>query len=406
MSMISVRRHLTRSALDQSIGKHLKKAGWARTSFLRLVGSVRSRSVLLRPHPDGGRIDVEGLSRLVGGVLNLALHCKDWRRRPEEWSPSEDNPIPLFSSLAHHLLADYPVPPVLLSPWFRGRSPETWRQQGWFIHLGRGGSPRTAGLPIPITRRIAHEFAQAPPQFRVEYAIRWAQVLGLGGTESLAHTLARSELGRSFHAEEFWVTVIHFFINNPGIPERDIHAIVDYLAVQRFAPRFATIGDDVDVTLGPAQPDLTMKGRTASSLLRQVARWRKERDDRSNPDRVLLTWDHSSFGEYTRVEEDGTTWTIRELLDSAALVQRGAIDGALRRHLRGAMSQAIGHDLVAGDRGRRGPPTHADDRGQPRDARDRTGQDGPQRRARRTIEDTSRAVGRAAGTGLRSCGIM
>ncbi len=148
-------------------------------------------------------------------------------------------------------------------------------------------------------------------------------MLGLGGTESLAHALARSELGRSFHAEDFWVTVIHFFINNPGIPERDIHAIVDYLAVQKFAPRFATIGDDVDVCLGPAQPDLTMKGRTASSLLRQVARWWKERDDRSNPARVLLTWDRSSFGGYTQVDEDGKTWTIRELLDSAALVDEG-----------------------------------------------------------------------------------
>ncbi len=167
-----------------------------------------------RRRPDRRRGAVPGRRR----GPQPALHCKDWRRRPEEWSPSEDNPIPLFSSLAHHLLADYPVPPVLLSPWFRARSPETWRQQDWFIHLGRGGSLRTAGLPIPITRRIAHEFAQAPPQFRVEYAIRWAQVLGLGGTESLAHALARSELGRSFHVEQFWVTVFHFFINNPGIP--------------------------------------------------------------------------------------------------------------------------------------------------------------------------------------------
>ena len=264
------------------------------------------------------------MPRVVGGVLNLALHCKDWRRSPEEWCPSEDNPIPLFSSLAHHLLADYPVPPVLLSPWFRKQSPETWRQQGWFIHLGRGGSLRTAGLPIPLTRRIAHEFAQAPPHFRVEYALRWAQVLGLGGTESLAHALARSELGRSFHAEDFWVSVIHFFINNPGIPERDIHAIVNYLAVQKFAPRCVLIGDDVHVALGPPQPDLTMKGRTASSLLRQVARWRKEHEEaRSRTGREILSWPRSSIGDYRTVHEDGTTWTIREVLDSDALVAEG-----------------------------------------------------------------------------------
>ncbi len=171
---------------------------------------------------------------------------------------------------------------------------------------------------------MAHEFAQAPPQFRVEYALRWAQVRGLGGSDALAHALARSQLGRCFHAEDFWVTVIHFFINNPGLNERDINSIVDYLAIQKFAPRFVNIGDDVHVTLEPEQPDLRMKGRTASSMLRQVAQWRKQQEeDRSKPRREVLKWDRSSFGEYVKVEEDGTTWTIRELIDSDALVAEG-----------------------------------------------------------------------------------
>ena len=39
--------------------------------------------------------------------------------------------------------------------------------------------------------------------------------------------------------------------------------------------------------------------------------------------RETLTWTRSSFGEYVHVEEDGTTWTIRELLDSNALVAEG-----------------------------------------------------------------------------------
>jgi hypothetical protein len=320
----SARRDLIQSILDPSIRKCLKKAGWAKAMFLRLVWCVRARSGLLRPCSDGGRIDLAGLPRIVGGLLNLAIHCKDWRRAPESWSPPDDNPIPLFSSLAHHLLADYLVPPVMLSSWFRGQSSEIRRQQDWFKHLGRGGSLRTADLPIRLTRRMAHEFAQAPPQFRVEYALRWAQVRGLGGTDALARALARTHLGRNFHAEDFWVTVIHFFINNPGLSDRDINSIVDYLAIQKFAPRLVTIGDDVHVALEPAQPDLRMKGRTASSLLRQVAQWRKQQEeDRSKPRRETLTWARSSLGEYVKVEEDGTTWTIRELLDSDALVAEG-----------------------------------------------------------------------------------
>ena len=245
------RRDLTQSVLDLAIRKCLKKAGWARTMFLRLVWCVRARSGLLRPGSDGGRIDLAGLPRIVVGLHNLALHCKDWRRAPEAWSPPDDNPIPLFSSLAHHLLADYPVPPVLLSSWFRGQSSEIRQHQNWFKHLGRGGSLRTADLPIRLTRRMAHEFAQAPPQFRVEYALRWAQVRGLGGPDALARAVASTQLGRYFHADDFWVTVIHFFINNPGLSERDINSIMDYLAIQKFAPRFVNIGDDVHATLDP-----------------------------------------------------------------------------------------------------------------------------------------------------------
>jgi hypothetical protein len=319
----SARRAFTQSVVDRLIRDHLKRAGWARKMFLRLIWAVRSRSALLRPHRGGGRIDLTGLPRIVGGLHNLALHCKDWRRAPEEWRPPNDNPIPLFSSLAHHLLADYPVPPVMLSSWFLAQSPEARRHQNWFKHLGLGGSLRTAGLPIRLTRRMAHEFLQAPSGLPVDYALRWAQILGLGGTDALAHALASTRLGRDFHADDFWVTVIHFFINNPGFGERDIVAIVDYLADQKFATRRVTIDDDVDVDLGPPQPDLTMKGRTPVSLLRQVARWREERADPSKIRRERLIWTRSAFREYCRVEEDGTTWTIRELLDSDALVAEG-----------------------------------------------------------------------------------
>ncbi len=389
------RRDLTQSVLDRSIRKCLKKAGWAKTMFLRLVWGVRSRSALLRPRAGGGRIDVRGLTRIVGGLLNLALHCKDWRRVPEEWRPPDDNAIPLFSSLAHHLLADYPVPPVMLSCWFRGHSPEDRQQQDWFKHLGRGGSLRTAGFPIPLTKRMAHEFTQAPPRFRIEYALRWAQVLGLGGTDALAHVLARTQLGRYFYADDFWVTVIHFFINNPGIGEGDIGAIVDYLADQKFALRLVTIGDDVHVNLGPLQPDLTMKGRTPASLLRQVARWREERANPSKSRRELLTWARSSFGEYRKVEEDGTTWTIRELLDSDELVAEGQ---SMHHCVASYTAQCWKRSITIWSLGIEG----VEDRQRvltielnPTTARDPAGQHGMQRIARRPVAGSSRAVGRA-----------
>ena len=96
-----------------------------------MLGDVRGRSDLLRPARYRGHVEVARLDAIVGGLLALTGHRKDWLRPSEAWSPEGSSPIPLFSSLAHHLLADYPVPPVLLSAWFlgdgwEGRQPQRW----------------------------------------------------------------------------------------------------------------------------------------------------------------------------------------------------------------------------------------------------------------------------------------
>ena len=75
------------------------------------------------------------------------------------------------------------------SVWFLGNGREAVRQQGWFLHVGRGQNIRTADLPLPYTKRMAHRFMQAPADFTVEAALRWGQIHGLGGKERLARTI-------------------------------------------------------------------------------------------------------------------------------------------------------------------------------------------------------------------------
>jgi hypothetical protein len=77
----------------------------------------------------------------------------------------------------------------------------------------------------------------------------------------------------------------------------------------------------------PPQPNLSMKGRTPRSLLRQLGEWhawlRQQERVRS------FRWGPSGIGEFRWVEsEQGRPgyrcWTIRELLSSGALHREGA----------------------------------------------------------------------------------
>src|SRR5262249_49909715 len=147
------------------------------------------------------------------------------------------------------------------------------QQQEWFVHVGRGQNIRTADLPLPYTKRMAHYFMQAPAGLTVEAALRWGQIHGLGGSERLARAVIGTRLGASFRHDDFWITVLRFFIANPMLDLAHVGPIVDYIEEQRFVSQSVLVAPGVVERGGPAQPNFTMKGRTPTSLLRQVEAW-------------------------------------------------------------------------------------------------------------------------------------
>src|SRR3954469_12909919 len=179
----SFREH-ARRLLDGSVHAARSLAGrhdGVLPAYMRLLWQVQSRTGLL--HSTGRAGDLR--TPLNAGLLALALHHADWVRPVETWSPEAENIWPLFTSLAHHLLARYPVPPFMTSVWFELPPGEVLPQHGWYKHLGLGRNIRTARVPIRLTRAMAHLFTQAPHHYGAVAALRWAQVRGLGGGEAL-----------------------------------------------------------------------------------------------------------------------------------------------------------------------------------------------------------------------------
>jgi hypothetical protein len=371
------RREAAKALIDRAIRETYIIAGEHNgPGFAYLLNEVQKRSDLLPPSRYIGRADANSLVEIVGGLLALSVHMDDWRRPIEDWEPRESNPLPLFDELAHYLLADYPVPPVMRSVWFLGISYQARHRQGWYKHVGGGGSLRTARFPLDLTRRMAHEFAQAPRTFAVEYALRWAQVIALGGSDELACAIASTRLGLEFNEDEFWTQVVHFFINHPELDHDHIGPIVEYIELQKFQPVKVLIGESTEIELDPPQPNFTIKGRTPASILRLVADWRQKGP--AVLTRRVFCWQPSATGGYREEAEDGRVWTIRELLDS--------------------------DELVAGRRDPRGPRTLAHDRGRPQVPRGRRGPDEPERVPGRTGPRPARPLGRGRGADGRVLG--
>jgi hypothetical protein len=311
-------RRAARTALNSEVRT-------SRRAFHALVWSVHARSDLLRPTESTARDEAVLLNRLVGGLRALHEHRDDWIRPVEQWEPHGSDPASLFSSLAHHLLANYRVPPVLESAWFQGLDRRARRQQDWYKHAALGQSLRTAGFPIKLSRRMAHEFAHASESFPIGFALRWAQVRGLGGTDALARAVAATGIGALRGDHAFWTSAIHFLINHPALDLALVGDVIDYLIDQRFARRPVIIGEDTEIFIDPPQPNLSLKGWTVQSLLRRLDEWKARRDE--PPERRRMQWNRSAIGEYHRHHEESQAWTIRELLDSDALAAEGKAMG-------------------------------------------------------------------------------
>jgi hypothetical protein len=290
-------------------------AGFDRTSdrdgLLAMLRLIESKSKLLKSAVH------------ARGVVALCEHAAEWVRPLDEWSPASHNPNRQFSSLARHLWATYDVPAFMDKAWTQG----TALQQGWFKHIGAGENILTAdGVPIPLTRKMAHHFMEAPAAHSIEAAFRWGQTTALGGDRRLADAVCETRLARDFRDDAFWLSVLRFFIRNPMLDPAQISPIVDYLWNQRYEPRVVFVERGVARELGPEQPNLAMRGRSVTSLLRAVNEWHRRLGRETSGGR--LQWQKSAFRDFEFVEgteqsQNMKVWRIRELLSSQELIAEG-----------------------------------------------------------------------------------
>jgi hypothetical protein len=197
------------------------------------------------------------------------------------------------------------------------------------MHIASGKNIKTAkSLPIKLTKKMAHHFLKAPVDYNVSEALRWSQIHGLGGDERLVQIINATDLGREFRNEDFWQTVIQFFVNNPMLDQDKIQPIIDYIKHQKFETQQVYLGEGRYQTQPPPRPNFSMKGRTVEAIIRETEEWhdRVNRITRRGRRELPQTWPPIPVGSFEFKEgqkENKRTYRIVQLCSNEELNQEG-----------------------------------------------------------------------------------
>jgi len=198
----------------------------------------------------------------------------------------------------------------------------------WFIHIGKGNNLRNAVMPsgLSLTKKMVHHFLTAPDDYSVNEAICWAQVNALQGRGYVAEGLRGTRLIDDIDNNEFWQSVIRFFIANPMLDKNQYGPIIDFIHFQKYEPQDIFVGPGQIERRPAPQPGFSMHGRSVDSLLNQMEGWHHELGRIS--EFKESNWKSSGLKGFHRVTGNKekcnqVVWDITELLTSKELTAEG-----------------------------------------------------------------------------------
>jgi len=272
---------------------------------------------------DSYRTKLLGDLHSVRMLVRAAKWYPYWVRDASEWEIDSHSLRRQKSSLLRHLFAKYRVPLFMDNVWERDWNNDNDLQEEWFIHIAQGGNIRTARmLPFPLTKKMAHFFLEAPPDYTIQEAFVHGQVIAFGGNLLTSRALRGVRIGSL--DDDFRQSFLRFIAENPMLDRRQYGPILDYICHVKYEPTQVAVGNGNYLPGPPLQPNFSMAGRNANTLMEQVTRWHRELSKAKRPKN--LYWAHSPIKDFKLEEGTGVnerTWTIVELTSSASLFDEG-----------------------------------------------------------------------------------
>lgn len=284
-----------------------------------------------------------------GSVIKslFVIHSyKDWWVRPiESWKKDTYNLERQIKSIARYLFCDYPIPKFLDNIWF-ARDLQMVSVE-LFMHLGKGGSPRTfEGLRVPLTKKESHYFLNAPENYDLDDAVIWAKTRALGGDERMVGAFMESRIFNSlkllmrrrgtfnknsdeYNKWQFWETIIRFFIEQQMLDGNLVAPLCDYINHVKYESRQTPQPGGGWKYLPPQNPDFKINGRTITALVRGMEVYHRElgTKQRHGTPKAWSGFEIEDFKVSYGKDAAKKTYSFTQLLTASSLRIEGSAHG-------------------------------------------------------------------------------
>jgi hypothetical protein len=126
-----------------------------------------------------------------------------------------------------------------------------------------------------MTKRMEHIFLTSCDHFSIEYAMRRAELIGLGADVSLVNAVLAARPAVDLHHGDFWQTAWHFLVAHMREINGDqVAPLIDFLHTVRHESIAVDTADGI-VIRRPLLPDFSLKGRTLQSVTRLMEQWHR-----------------------------------------------------------------------------------------------------------------------------------
>ncbi len=254
----------------------------------------------------------------------IIAHKKYWIRSIDTWSSNSESLDKQFKSLIDHLFVQYRIPEFFYSIWyeqienirnnvFHFNQFEDVKEIKWFIEVAQGKNFRNCeDLPnTKLTKKVVHHMMKAPDHYSIYEAIRYGQVIDLGGTQYIANKLITTRLSYDFRNESFWLKSIEYFIKYPFLLDH-VTEILDYLRAMKFQ-------------LNAPKPQYSLKNKKPENLRDEIRQWHKQLWERHSKNNQWSTNHIDGFIYAEKKTRYSHMWLIYEITTSKELYEEGRI---------------------------------------------------------------------------------
>ena len=211
----------------------------------RIVGTLLAHSSQKKKKPE--ELTYENISF---GAINT--YRSEWVNSPKTWTNrlKTKNKDKLRVDLIRYVFGVYKCPNFLEKVWlpephanqrtYRQVNEDTREKQGlfisfipWYLAVAQGKSLYKECTKDTLSRKETHAFLIAPNDFNVKQNIWWARAYCESNNNvGVAGRIARSKLADMAYNNEFWISVMRFFVRFPtNIPE--MNDLIDYFVYTR-----------------------------------------------------------------------------------------------------------------------------------------------------------------------------